>query len=259
MLHLAPAPRVHVARPFAPGPARRPTHRADGRDDGLTPAQRHGVVAAIAVLHVAIGWALLQVREVRQAVAEAAPIFVSLIASNRAQPEPSPPRVAPPEVAPPPPPRMRRAERVLAAPAAAKPARPSVLVPEPVPEPEPVPMRPEPRPPAATAAPVVAPSPAAPPQPKTIPASAVQYLDPPSPTYPAHSRRLGETGRVTVRVFIDEAGTARDVRIDRGSGHPRLDEAALAAVLRARFKPYTENGLPLAGWAYIPIDFELER
>jgi protein TonB len=99
----------------------------------------------------------------------------------------------------------------------------------------------------------------APVQPKTIPASAVQYLVPPSPTYPAQSKRLGETGRVTVRVFIDEAGNAKDVRVERGSGHSRLDEAALTAVQRARFKPYMENGLPLAGWAFIPIDFGLER
>ena len=87
----------------------------------------------------------------------------------------------------------------------------------------------------------------------------MQYLEPPSPTYPAQSKRLGETGRVTVRVFIDERGGARDVRVERSSGHARLDEAALTAVQRARFKPHTENGLPLAGWAFIPIDFELER
>ena len=35
--------------------------------------------------------------------------------------------------------------------------------------------------------------------------------------------------------------------------------AALAGVRTARFKPYTENGQPVAGWARIPIPFALEN
>ena len=45
----------------------------------------------------------------------------------------------------------------------------------------------------------------------------------------------------------------------QSSGFARLDDAALAGVQRARFKPYSENGVPTAGWARIPIPFELER
>ena len=77
--------------------------------------------------------------------------------------------------------------------------------------------------------------------------------------YPRLSQRNNETGRVLIRVYIDEAGLARTVQVNRSSGHPRLDEAALAAVQKARFKPYTENGVAVAGWAYIPLDFELEK
>ena len=87
----------------------------------------------------------------------------------------------------------------------------------------------------------------------------MQYLEPPALEYPRLSQRAGETGQVLIRVFIDGAGLARDVRVDRSSGHARLDAAALAAVQRARFKPYTENGRPVAGWAFIPLDFQLER
>ena len=49
------------------------------------------------------------------------------------------------------------------------------------------------------------------------------------------------------------------MQLAQSSGFARLDEAALAGVQRARFKPYTENGVPTAGWARIPIPFELER
>ena len=48
--------------------------------DRLTPLQRRALVGAIVAAHGAASGALLQVREVREAVAEAAPMFVSLIA-----------------------------------------------------------------------------------------------------------------------------------------------------------------------------------
>jgi protein TonB len=260
MAHVAPDPRSLPAAPPPRGGTWPPVRRGGARDDGLTPAQRGALLVTIAALHVAAGGALLQVPEVREAVAQATPLFVSLIAPTRIEPTPPPPQVVPP----PRPPRARPPERVVAAPPAPTPTPtpPGFVVP--LTEPEPPVRQPEPAVAVAVAAPpapIPEPPPPAPaqPQPKTIPSSAVQYLEPPSPTYPAQSKRLGETGRVTVRVFIDPTGAAKDVRVDRGSGHPRLDEAALVAVQRARFKPYTENGLPLAGWAFIPIDFELER
>lgn len=44
-----------------------------------------------------------------------------------------------------------------------------------------------------------------------------------------------------VQLLIDEAGRPRQVRVAQSSGHVRLDDAALAAVRAARFKPCTEN------------------
>ena len=92
-----------------------------------------------------------------------------------------------------------------------------------------------------------------------IPASAVAYLEPIRLAYPRASKRMGETGRVLIRVFIDLTGSATAVQVERSSGHRRLDDAALAAVREARFKPYTENGRPLASLAFIPLDFQLEN
>ena len=87
----------------------------------------------------------------------------------------------------------------------------------------------------------------------------MQYLEPPVLEYPRASRRFNEAGRVMVRVYIDEAGMPRTVQVSQSSGFARLDDAALAAMKKARFKPYTENGRPTAGWAPAPIDFELEK
>ena len=121
--------------------------------------------------------------------------------------------------------------------------------------------------PAAPAAPAtlvaVASTPAMPPAaaapPKNLPPESVQYLVPPAPVYPRLSRRQGESGRVLVRVYIDEAGLPRTVQVQASSGHARLDDAALQAVLQARFKPYAENGRPMGGWALIPLTFDLEK
>jgi protein TonB len=79
----------------------------------------------------------------------------------------------------------------------------------------------------------------------------------PSPVYPQMSMRRGETGRVIVRVLISPQGGVANATVHKSSGYERLDNAALAAVRMARFKPYTENGLPYPARADIPFDFVL--
>ena len=230
--------------PALPGPnLRLPT--GEGYDR-LTPLQRRAMVGAIAAAHVGALWALLQIREVREAVADAAPMFVSLVAP------PTPPKVTPPPPPPPPAPTVRRPiapePRLIAA--APTPAPKSFVV---APPPEPTP--PEPAP-VVAAAPV---APPAPPPPRNLSASAVQYLEPLQVEYPRLSKRLGETGVVMLRVFIDEAGRVRDVQVSRTSGHARLDDSAMAAVQKARFRPPSENGQAVSGYAQVPVDFQLER
>jgi len=115
--------------------------------------------------------------------------------------------------------------------------------------------------PVAVAAPVARVAPVAPPPapPRNLSASSVQYLEPLQVEYPRLSKRLGETGVVMLRIFIDEAGRVRDAQVSRTSGHPRLDDAAMAAVQKARFKPPSENGRAVSGYAQVPVDFQLER
>ena len=64
---------------------------------------------------------------------------------------------------------------------------------------------------------------------------------------------------LVVRVFVGVDGLPRQLQVLQSSGFARLDDAALDGVRRARFKPPTENGQPTAGWARIPIPFELEK
>ncbi len=217
-------------------------------DAALTPGQKRGVVAGMVAAHLAAGWGLLQIDAVRQAVIEAAPMFVSIVAP------PAPPEQPP--VPPPPAPAPRTPVPkipLLAAAPAPVPAETSFVA-------EPAPPLPPVIAEAALPAPPAPPAPVAPSAPpKLIPASAVQYLVPPQLDYPRASRRARESGRVLVRVYIDEAGLPQQVQLSRSTGFAALDEAALAAVRKARFKPYTENGLPTAGWAAIPLSFDLEN
>jgi len=227
-----------------------PLPRRGERRDALTPAQRHAMVGAIVAAHAVGIWGLLQIREVREAVADVAPLFVSLVA-------PAPPKPLPPP--PPPPPVQQPVPKkpppvVIAAAPAPTPAPPVFVVPPP-----PEVIAPPP-PPVAVVVPAPPAPPAPPPAPKIIPASAVQYLgEPPVPEYPRLSIRNNETGRVMLRIYIDEAGLPRTVQVEKSSGHARLDEAGAAAMKKARFKPYTENGQAIAGWAFVPLDFALEK
>lgn len=240
----APPPHSGAAHESAVNPL-----RASNRHE-LPPAQRRAAVAAILALHGAAAWGLLQVDAVRSAVAEAAPLFVELIAAPVPQPQPEPP--APP---PPPVPRMPPPPAPVIAAAARAEAPAAFVVPEPPPAPAPA------EPPAAPVAVVAAPAPAAPPPaaPRELPASAIQYLEPPEPVYPRASRRMGEAGLVVVRVFVGTDGLPKQLQLLQSSGFSRLDEAAIEGVRRARFQPPTENGQPTAGWARIPIPFELEK
>lgn len=105
-----------------------------------------------------------------------------------------------------------------------------------------------------------------PPPPSEVPSSGsatvpemsdVAYLVQPAPRYPPESRRIREQGLVILRVLIDESGRARTVEVYRSSGHPRLDEAARAAVARAVFKPFIDGGVARAAAAIVPVEFSL--
>jgi len=85
----------------------------------------------------------------------------------------------------------------------------------------------------------------------------VEYLREPVPRYPPQSRKLREQGLVVLRVLIDERGTACHVAIENSSGYERLDRAAREAIARAEFRPYIEDGVPRRAMVLIPIEFSL--
>lgn len=79
----------------------------------------------------------------------------------------------------------------------------------------------------------------------------------PKPTYPAFARRLGQEGRVIVRVRVLPTGTIGTAEIARSSGYAVLDEAALATIKRWRFRPAQQSGQSVDATLDVPISFRL--
>ncbi len=84
------------------------------------------------------------------------------------------------------------------------------------------------------------------------------YLHNPEPDYPALSRRLGEEGRVILRVLVKGDGSPERLELRQSSGHARLDQAALDTVRRWKFSPARRGSEPLAAWVLVPLTFALD-
>lgn len=216
---------------------------------------------AVVGLHVA-GLYAMQSGLLRRAVEVVIPVEVlaQII-------EPAQPKAEPPPPPPQPKPRVTPQPVVQKLPPTPVPPLPPPPMPLAVPSAEPSPNAvagvTTPQPPSLpVAAPVsvASPAPPAPPAPPRIqlPDSNAQYLNNRAPPYPPLSKRLGEQGKVVVRVFIDTDGNATQAEVRTSSGYDRLDQTALKTVQAWKYLPGKVNGEPKAMWFNVPINFVLE-
>ena len=229
------------------------------------------ITLGVAALHGAALWAVHSYR-VPAAIASK----VDALLTRTVEPTVEPPKLI---EAPPPP---------VAVPLAKPPAKPAVppaAVPKAAPAPLPLALNnpaPAPNAPTGSAAPAPVPAPVPAPAANTVDA-AVQTPAPTAPAaakptaqpavtlqpstdadhadtqyriaLPAISSRLGEYGRVLVRVQVGTDGRALQVQLLKSSGYARLDDNALATVARWRFKPGSVNGVPTVGWVEQPVNY----
>jgi periplasmic protein TonB len=218
------------------------------------------VVISVIALHVGVLWALQS--GLLQRVAEAvvpAEILVEIMAPPAPPAPPTPQAVAQPQ------PKVQ--------PKTPKPAQPA---PTPAVQPTPATLAITPSAttpessattPTATAAapastnsgntPNAPPAPPAPPK-VTQPSTDADYLNNARPQYPPMSKRLNEQGKVVVRALIGTDGTASQASIKSSSGFDRLDQAALATVLKWRYVPGKLGGVPEAMWFDVPVNWVLQ-
>jgi protein TonB len=84
------------------------------------------------------------------------------------------------------------------------------------------------------------------------------YLNNPRPAYPPLSRRLGEEGKVLLRVRVSREGQPAAVDLEKSSNFERLDEAARQVVARWRFVPAKRGDEAIEATVIVPIVFRLE-
>lgn len=198
------------------------------------------LIVALALVHLALLYALVTFDVIPIGRAQPTPIVVELIElPDLAVPTPAPPAPIPPE-----------------------PVRQPLVNPKPVvalPIESPIRMAAVVQPPKIAApAPAVPRLVATPPAPVTPPDFSAGYLNNPAPHYPIESRRLREQGMATIKVLVAQSGEVEELMLAESSGHARLDKAALAAVRKWRFEPARQAGKPVAAWVIVPIPFTIK-
>jgi protein TonB len=92
----------------------------------------------------------------------------------------------------------------------------------------------------------------------------IPYDDPPvamspiKPLYPEIAQEAGIEGVVVVQAFIDEKGRVKETLILKGVPNTGLDEAAMAAIRKTRFRPARQRERAVGVWISIPVNFKLK-
>ena len=213
---------------------------------------RNAVIAlAVVILHLGFIWALQSGLLLRTAeLIVPAEVLSQFIEPPAPKAEPLPP-------APPSPPAQKKNVAKAAKTPVQQQQRP-LAVADPTPAPDAPTDVATPTPPAPVAAPIAQAAPATAPPAMQLPSSDADYLQNPKPAYPPLSKRLGEQGKVIVRVLIGIDGVAHKAEIRQSSGFDRLDQAALNTVLKWRYVPGKRGGTAEEMWFNVPINFVLE-
>ena len=200
-------------------------------------------LAVVVVLHALLFWAINSGLAHKFVKIVKAPVEAVLL--EELKPPPPPPPPPPPKNLPPPPP------------AYVPPVEVQVNTPPPVNAIAAVSNKPQPEAPPSPL-PVVSNPPPAPPAPIARTAAVISASSCEKPEYPSASRRLEEEGTVTLKFLVGVDGRVKESAVDQSSGFRRLDEAARQGLSKCQFKPGTENGQPVEGWASMRYTRKLE-
>lgn len=75
--------------------------------------------------------------------------------------------------------------------------------------------------------------------------------------YPEDLWDAGVEGETVLRLFVTEAGGVDTARVERTSGYPGFDSAAVAGARDLRFDPARKGEEPVGVWVLLPVQFEL--
>ena len=102
---------------------------------------------------------------------------------------------------------------------------------------------------------------APPPPPEGPRVKFIPYDDPPQPlssirpVYPEIAQEAGIEGTVVVQVFVDKKGRVQDTLVLKGIPNTGLDEAAVTAIKKTRFRPAKQRERAVGVWISIPVSY----
>ena len=105
---------------------------------------------------------------------------------------------------------------------------------------------------------------APPPPPSGPQVKFIPYDDPPvpltpiKPKYPEIAQEAGIEGTVFIQAFIDKKGRVIETTIIKGIPNTGLDEAAIEAIRKTRFRPAKQRERAVGVWISIPVNFKLK-
>lgn len=216
----------------------------------------YGVLAFVVCAHIVAVIALINAKATQPIIKDLqTPMMVSLVTSPAPEPEvvpliPTPPQPVVKQQKPiikkqEPTPKPIAVEKEVAQPVVTEapptPAAPVVVAKE-------LEVVETPPPPKSIAEPVVEP-----------PRFGAAYLHNPAPDYPQMARRLGQQGRVLLKVLVAENGTAETVVLATSSGFEKLDQAAIEAVKKWSFIPAKRNNEAISAYVLVPVKFSLNN
>ncbi len=75
--------------------------------------------------------------------------------------------------------------------------------------------------------------------------------------YPEELWDAGVEGVTTLRLFVTDGGQVDSAQVERSSGYPAFDSAALAGSRDLKFEPARRGEKPIGGWVSLPVEFNL--
>ena len=106
---------------------------------------------------------------------------------------------------------------------------------------------------------------APPPPPSGPQGKFIPYDDPPvpktpiRPEYPEIAQEAGIEGTVYVQAFIDKNGRVKEVSVVKGIPNTGLNEAAMEAIRKTRFRPAKQRERAVGVYISIPVHFKLKN
>ncbi len=216
----------------------------------------------VAILHLILGWALVNGLARKMVEVIKGPIETKIIEEIKPPPPPPPENLPPPpKFAPPPPSFVPPPEVQIANPAPAPTITTTTVAPPPAPTFVPTP---PPAPPAAPAPPAPPTPPAPPPRAAAKPAIGnVGACAPKNDDYPAAAVRAEATGTTRVRFVIDGSGKMIKAEVVKPAGssreHRMLDRIAVDKLSTCTFTAgIDEQGKPVGGTFDVEYVWKLE-